>query len=420
MNSKLNRLPIWLALTTALCTPSIVAAQSGEEPSPNVTVQERSRPDYDPIGIHAGSYFIYPSLTVEGAYDSNVFATKRDEKDDFFATIAPRISAQSDFSRHQLNFTVGAEGAAYDQYNSNNYLDFFTDANGRLDITRDDTLSGALGVSRLHEDRSSPDSTGRGEDVTKYWQDVLRLSYRHNFNRFYGLIGGDITRFDFEDNGDINEDDRDRNQYRGRLRLGYNISERFSGFFEGAYDVRRYDNTPNDAGVDRNSQGYALRAGTEIDITGILFGELAAGYTHRTYDDDSLNSVGGLGGGGKLTWNVTPLTSIIFEARGEVQETTVVVDGEPATADFEKAVSVDVTHELLRNVLLNANAAFIRDDFEGTDRTDNTFQAGAGVTYLINRHLSLDATYRFSTRDSEGTDADYSRSLVRLGITARL
>jgi hypothetical protein len=420
MNSKLNRLPVWLALTTALCTPSLAMAQSGEEPEPNVTVQERPRPEYDPIGIRAGSFFIYPSLTVEGAYDSNVFATEDDEEDDFFATVTPQIDAQSNFSRHALNFTVGAEGAAYNDYDENNYLDFFSSADGRLDITRDDALSAALGLSRLHEDRESADSVGRDEDVTQYWQEVARLNYRHDFNRFFTLVGGDITRFDYLDNGDINEDDRDRNQYRGRARLGYNISERFAGFVEGAYDVRRYDNTPNDQGVDRDSEGYAIRGGTEIDITGILFGELALGYTHRNYDDESLDSFGGLGGGGKLTWNVTPLTTVIFEATGEIQETTVEVDGDPASADFEKAVTVDVTHELLRNVLLNANAGYIRDDFEGTDRTDNTYLAGAGVTYLLNRNLSLDATYRFSTRDSDADGGDYTRSIVRLGITARL
>jgi hypothetical protein len=420
MNSKLNKLAVGLVATTALCVPTLVAAQSGAEPDPNVTVQDRRRPDYDPLGIRAGSYFIYPSLTVEGAYDSNVFADEDDEKDDFFATISPRVDAQSNFSRHALNFTIGAEGGAYNDYTSNNYFDFFSAADGRLDITRNDILSGALNLSRLHEDRESPDAAGAGEDVTKYWQGVARLNYRRNFNRIFALVGGDITRFDYQDNNDINEDDRDRNQYRSRLRLGYTISERLAGFVEGTYDIRRYDQTPNDDGVDRDSEGYSARGGVEIDITGILFGELAAGYTHREYNDDDLDTVNGVGGGGTLTWNVTPLTSIIFEAEGEIQETTVVFEGDEASANFEKRVGIDVTHELLRNVLLNANAAYIRDDFEGTSRSDDTFQAGAGVSYLINRNLSLDATYRYSTRNSDADTAEYDRNIVRLGVTARL
>ena len=37
-----------------------------------------------------------------------------------------------------------------------------------------------------------------------------------------------------------------------------------------------------------------------------------------------------------------------------------------ASARFENAVGVDVTHELLRNVLLNANTGYTRADFEGT------------------------------------------------------
>ena len=111
---------------------------------------------------------------------------------------------------------------------------------------------------------------------------------------------------------------------------------------------------------------------------------------------------------------------IILDLSSEIQETTVEFEGEVAEANFENAVELDVTHELLRNLLLNANARFERDDFEGTGRTDNTWSAGAGATYLVNRNLSLDASYRYSKRDSDDNDAEFTRNIVLLGITARL
>ena len=81
---------------------------------------------------------------------------------------------------------------------------------------------------------------------------------------------------------------------------------------------------------------------------------------------------------------------------------------------------LDVTHELLRNLLLNANVGYTRDDFQGTSRTDNTYDPGVGVSYLINRNLSVNATYRFTTRDSDDTDREFDRNLVLVGITARM
>lgn len=420
MKSTLLRSVAGLAMTTALCAPGMALAQQQGQPDPNVTVQDRPRPDYDPLGIRAGSFFIFPSLTVQGGYDDNVYATNDDEEDDLFAVVAPEVLVQSNWSRHSLNVRVGAESGLYREEDNNNYFDFFTNANGRLDITRDNILSGGVELSRLHEGRADPDSAGAEEDVTEYWRGSTRLDYRRNFNRVFAIIGGDFQRLDFEDTGDQNEDDRDRNQYRARARVGYEISPRFAGFVEGTYDVRRYDETPDDEGFDRDSQGASARGGVEIDITSILFGEVAVGYTRREYDDGDLDTVDGVGFGGTLTWNVTPLTSIIFEAIGEVQETTVDFEGETASANFQKRAGVDVTHELLRNVLLNANAAYTRDDFEGTERSDDSIDLGAGVTYLLNRNLSLNATYTFTTRSSDDDDEEFDRNVVLVGITARL
>jgi hypothetical protein len=236
----------------------------------------------------------------------------------------------------------------------------------------------------------------------------------------FGILGGELRRFDFEDTDDINNDDRDRSQYLARARVGYEVSPRLDGFVEGTVDARRYDETPDDIGRDRDSEGYSLRAGADIDISGIVFGELSAGYSRRKYEDDELDTVNGLSFGGAMTWNVTQLTSVVFEALGELQETTVNFEGEEATANFQKSFSVDVTHELLRNVLLNANAAYIRDDFEGTDRADDSLLLGTGVSYLLNRNLSLDATYSFRTRDSDSDEAEYTRNIIRLGLTAKL
>ena len=58
----------------------------------------------------------------------------------------------------------------------------------------------------------------------------------------------------------------------------------------------------------------------------MLFGEVYVGYAAIEYDDNDLESVNTPTGGGRLTWNVTQLTSLIFNLTGQVQETTVTHD----------------------------------------------------------------------------------------------
>lgn len=421
MRVKPHRIAAALLLaTTALCaSPDGASAQQRGEPNPNVTVQDRARPDFDPIGIRAGSFFLFPSIGLAGLYDDNIFAEDDDEEGDFAAIVTPLLRLRSNFSRHSLNLDVGAETAFYAEEDDNDYQDVFARGGGQLEITRDNLLDASFDLSRLHEDRDSPDDTGQDE-ITDYYRQQAGLSYRRNFNRLFAIVGSEIVRLDFQDTDDENNDDRDRNQLVGRARLGYELGPRLAAFVQGTADARRYDETPDDGGFDRDSEGYGARVGATVDITSILFGELSAGYTYRTYDDEELDSVDGFSFGGAITWNVTPLTSVIFEGLGEIQETTVAAGGDTAAGNFQTSLGVDVTHELLRNVLLNANAGYIRDDFEGIDRTDDSVLVGGGVSYLLNRNLSLDATYSFRNRFSDDSDEEYTRNIILLGLTAKL
>jgi hypothetical protein len=397
-----------------------------------VTVQRRARPDYDPLGIRARTFLIFPRLSVDAEFDDNVFATDGDEDSDIGAIISPNIEARSDWSRHALNLSAGATSGTYYEYQKNNYLDFFGQATGRLDVTRDNILSGVLRAERLHQGRADPDqdndlddpdqgASGR-DDLAEYYRMLADTAYRHNFNRLFTVLGAGIQRLTYEDTGNTQGSRRDRNEYIGRLRLGYELSPRIDLYGEGRYSYRDYDKEQIFQGeeADKDSHGYQARLGTDVDITGILFGDLALTYSARNFTSSEFEDTSGFGGNGSLTWNVTPLTSIILDLSSEIQETTVEFEGEVAEANFENAVELDVTHELLRNLLLNANARFERDDFEGTGRTDNTWSAGAGATYLVNRNLSLEADYRYTNRSSDAPNARYDRNLVLVGFTLRL
>lgn len=409
-----------LALTAALTIPSLAVAQQ-QEPPTNVDIEHRPRPDYDPLGVRVRSFFVNPSLTVGTGYDDNVFATNNNREDDVFFTVAPEVNVKSNWSRHQLQLGVGGEAAWFADQDEQNYQDVFGNLSGRLDISRANKLDVLLSAARKHEDSSSPDAEdNENNDVSKFYEYRTGLNYRHDFARLFAIVGADIDRLDFQDHDGINEDDRDRNQYRGRLRGGIDLTPRINVFAEGTVDTRQYDQTPNDGGVDRESNGYVGRLGVGLDLTNLIFGEFTVGYTERHYKDGDLGNVGGLNGGGTITWNVTPLTSLILSAQADVIETTVDFNGDTANADRRAESNVEVWHELLRNVLLHANAGYVRDDFDGVSRTDDTVIAGGGLRYLLNRNLYLDATYNFDKRWSDDNDEEYYRNVVRLALTAQL
>ncbi len=54
-------MPRLLAVVTGAVATLVAYGADGQEPDPNVPVTARPRPDYDPLGIRAGGFLIYPS-----------------------------------------------------------------------------------------------------------------------------------------------------------------------------------------------------------------------------------------------------------------------------------------------------------------------------------------------------------------------
>jgi hypothetical protein len=93
---------------------------------------------YEPAGIHASAFLLYPSLELSGGYSSNPGATP-DGPGAALYTVAPELQVQSEWSRHELKADLRG---SYTGYNpdatptlSRPYFDGKVD--GRIDVTRD-------------------------------------------------------------------------------------------------------------------------------------------------------------------------------------------------------------------------------------------------------------------------------------------
>jgi hypothetical protein len=375
---------------------------------------------YDPLGIRAGAFRIFPSTDVSLSYDDNVFATKDNTDSDFVAVIGPSIEVQSDFSRHAVGFEVFSRVGRYFQETKEDYWDYGIEGNGRLDITRDNNLQGSFGVARLHDPRDDPeDDATVAESVrpVRYMNYEADLAYNHLFNRVTFRVTGVFDRRDYRQGaGTANQNDRDRNVYAGLLRVGYNVSPRINTFVEGLYTVQRRDVHRDSDGFERDSNGWGARTGVDVNFTDLLFGEAFVGYRTEYFDDSEFDTESGINYGANLTWLPTQLTTVTLTGGSDFEPTT----NEDASSNFQTTVGLRVDHELLRNVLIGAEGGYVRSDFENTNVTDNRFDAGADITYLINRHFSVGAAYGFTTRDSDDEEDEFDRNIFTVRVRAQL
>jgi hypothetical protein len=399
-------------------------AAPGQPIFPGQTVTQRPRPELDPIGLHAGDFFWFPRAEFDEAYNNNIFATPSPTTSDLITVLQPSFDLLSSLPRNAVNLHAGAAFQEYAIHPAQNTQSGFGAVDGRLDVDAGSWLYGGAQLAHLYQPRTSPDSPGNAaEPVTYngytanagYMQTGLRLGYQAeiavNGVRYNAvpLIGGGI----------LPQSANDVNIYQAALRGNYELVPDYQGYIRFAENLRIYP-VPSPSGVSLNSQGYRVDLGLQILPAGLAYGEIYAGYLSQNFFTSRLAPISGLDAGGRLVWNVTRLTTATFNAFRTVNTSNSTISN-TGTGYLDSAVVVNIDHELLHNLLLNANAGYENDAFQGVSRTDNVLSAGASVKYLLNRNLYLGASYSYQQRTSGGSAAGtpYAQSILMLRLSTQ-
>ena len=234
-----------------------------------------------------------------------------------------------------------------------------------------------------------------------------------------GRIG--IDSFDYEDvplrsGGTADQDFRDRDETVGTLRAAYAVERDWAVFAEARLIDRSYDNNSaageTETPFTRDSQGTVFLVGTDFELPVLLRGEFAVGYQSFEYDDARFNDVDGLSVDGRLEWFVTQLTTLTANANRSVIDPGLF--GEAGATETRVGLRAD--HELLRNLILFGQIGVANYDFENTDRSDDRFDLGAGLTYKLNKRAWVETAYRFVSQDSDVQDFTDNRLTVTLKL----
>lgn len=377
--------------------------------------------DYKPVGGRIGSFIAYPVLEIDGVYNDNLYREDSGRDSGWITRIRPTLAIQSDWNRHGIRLELGSEAGFHTHDSDDDYFDFVGRIDGDIDVTHAARIYFEdVGYENLHENRGTDDVPMFAAEPIDYDRAGGRVGFTYQPNRFGIDLNGGFYRFDYDDvpmvgGGTINNDDRDRDSYDVVLTLSYEIQPGYEAYVRGGYIVHEYDSAVDDSGLDRDSDGYRIEAGLAFEASPLLRFDIAAGYIYEDYDDSMLDSVDGLSLRGEATWFATELTTVALALTSEVQQTI-----DPGAAGrLVNGVELTVDHELMRNVIIDANLGYARLDYQGgmTDRTDHDFTAGIGANYWLNRNFYAGLSYDFLNRSSDASNEDFSNNifLITLG-----
>ncbi len=400
---------------------------NAEEEQGDTGVLDRSRPEYDALGVPAGGFTLFPSLSVAIGSDDNLFATEGFEVSDTFGSLHPEMILQSNWSRHQLVFDAYARSTYYDENPDEDQVEWGAGLKGRIDASRSSILSADGRFDNLAEARGSIDAVGLAAEPVLYDMATGSLSFSQRLNRFSFSLGGRLTTFDYDDlaslgGGMIDQDFRDRSVAVTIATAKYEFSAGSNVVLQAEINSRDYDLEPGDAGFvpglnfDRDSTGYNVKGGLEFGVTNLVNGKIMIGYLEQDYDDVAFTAVEGASFSAELKWSISGLTDLRFEGGRSAEDTTSALAGGRLATAYGAAID----HEFRRNVIATVEASHTNYDFEGSSRDDDIARAGAGVRYLVNRRMSLGLGYEYSDRSSNVVGVDHARHVVQLNYRVQL
>lgn len=436
----------WPALSQAQGKAALPALESKETPAVDTPPDtEMTRPGAAPgralklpqqtiasgTPLQAGSFLVYPEIDVTWLYDDNLYFSNTAPVSDHAVIYSPALWVQSNWARHALNFHAAADATRYNNYSAENSDDYRLSAEGRYDFSSDSNIYGGIRVSNDHEDRESPDARN-GLTPTRYQQHRYYGGIFKQLDRWWVRVAGTAQQLDYHDvnfqTGSgainiINNDDRDRWQYTGGVRVGYELSPRIEPYAQIAFDNRRYKDAVDDLGYRRDSNGERYLIGVKWNMPKLLKLDAFAGWLRQDYEDARLATVSSPVAGAALLWAVANRTTLSAYLDRTVEETTVSQTVAPgviivSSSYLNTYLSLGVNHRLNDKWSVRAGGSVSRTDYQGLDRTDDYYGANIGFVYHIHRNLLLDVDLSHRELQSSIPTEDFKKHVlfVRLAI----
>ena len=457
------------ALGAAMGTP-LAAAQEDSYfiRDRNVSVVDRVQAFNRAEGLRTGSFVVRPQLDLGAGWTSNVFALSdsglpglqfAEDESALFGFVRGSVAAVSDWRRHEVSFDAYVEATENERFASEGFVTAGASLGGLLEVGRFSEVFGSVSYDHLREGREVNNTFVLADEPVQF--DVARaeVGVQRGFGRTRASVRFDLADYDYDDvqivpvalfeqaadgglalgadgnpiqltgadgaplflaQGTGDQDFRDHTASRATAEAAYALSPDTALVVRGQLERREFDGR-DEFGADRDSEGFRVAAGAEFDVTSLIRGEVTVGYFERDLEDPRFEDASGLGVDVGIEWFPTELTTVTLTASRDVEDSPFVGAG----AVVREQATVQVDHELRRNVHLYAYGGLGQDAFDDLDREFDTVRAGAGARYYVSDQLSVGASYDYLGQDVQAAESlgafgapyDTHRALVTVTVT---
>ncbi|HEX7857273.1 MAG TPA: outer membrane beta-barrel protein [Sphingobium sp.] len=399
-----------------LCSVSSAAAWAQEtllvEPSlpddfdrgRNTSVLQRERPDYDRIGIRAGSFNVFPQVAVGLGYSDNLYYSQENTIKSAFTQITPAIEVNSDWSRHGLKLRGSTDLQRYFAEPARNQTSWDLGALGTIEVGSAFRFFPELQIARDFETPFTGETTGRNAALSNYLRKYAGLRGEYSAGQTKLTLAVNDTNYQFSEiqqlsGTSIDQSNRDRNILLGTAQVQYAFTPSVAAYAQLGYADTNYDTELSPGVRNRDSDGYSVIGGFNFDFSGLMRGTIGMGYTRRDFRSPNFNNVSGFSFEGKLEYFPSELTTVTLAARRVIEDSSL----GSTNAFFDNRASLRVDHELLQNLILSLGGEFERQNYVDSPITIDTYRVTGSSLIFANNWLSFNANISYTGRSTNGS-----------------
>jgi hypothetical protein len=381
---------------------------------------ERTHDSYQPKGIELGPFLFLPKIDTDLIYNSNFYASQKDPKAELTTVVRPELKFRSRFDEHAINMALLVEQYLNKTYSHDDRLDLDFNIDGRYDYSDNLQVTSFIDLYSRHEERGSPNDAG-GREPTPTQGLMGKLGFRQLLGKY--LVGGDFTtqRMLYDDvqtsiGTPIVNTDRNRSEWDGRLRTGYEFFPGYAAIVDIGANTRQYDQEYDRNGYARSSFGGRLEAGVAVDLSQLIRGDFLVGYLYQNYQDARFEDPSGISLRASFNWTPTTLTIVVPTLERTVTETTTL----GASAMIRNGGSLLVRHELERNIILTGFTSAYYDQYATLNQTSWSYEARFRAIYAFMPEFYIGPEIAERIKDSEMDGSSYTQTLLLFRIGFRL
>jgi hypothetical protein len=373
-------------------------AVPGLDVEPGVTVTSRLRPEYEYQGLRLGGFIFHSEVVESAGYETNVTATQPPHGSSFLDTAAT-AQALSDWGKDSLGAAVSIDNNLYFDQPRQTDTNWTASIGGSHDFGTDTVY---IAYAHLNLNQTPSDlGVPQLDSPIAYRVDTARLTYKALFGKGTVTPGIEVTNYSY-DNGTVQGQPYNQT-YRNRVVIAPSTIASYDfDALRGVLGVVRYASAqytdPQQDAATRNFNDISVLGGVNYDTGGMVRLRLLLGYEARLFQSPEYKTIAAPIVEGSAIWTPTGLTTVTGTIARYIQESAT----ENTVGYIESVAKVSVDHEYLPNVLFNATAAAVRDDYSQSEGQQTFYSFGGGVTWLLNNHMRLGLRYEFSTRQSPG------------------